>query len=92
MRQLLRAIVSVYCAGAACIVTGCGTPVAPTTEAACPAACARRAELGCIEPGLALTCLPVCLRAAERGLFDALCAARAASVSEMQTCHVRCAR
>ncbi len=85
MNLAIRAWVMLSAGLAACSVP---QPDVPHSDA-CEAACAHRAELGCLEPALASQCVPVCLRAAARGLYDPSCAARA-SRDGMRACGVRC--
>lgn len=92
MNPAVRFWLSIFAAGAACVLTHCAPAAQPVTGDVCEASCARRAELGCLEPALAAQCLPVCQRAAARRMFDPLCVAQARDVEEMAACNVRCGR
>lgn len=86
---MIRWAVAIGVALNACATT-LDIPTVPAPPDACEAACARRQELGCLEAGLESACVPVCRRAALRGLYDPACAARAETVADMAACHVRC--
>jgi hypothetical protein len=68
-------------------------PDAPLADVgdACEAACAHRAELGCLEPRLAPMCLQTCILAAQRGLYSPACVVQAKTREVMAACpRVRC--
>lgn len=96
---LVRWTVAVLLTMEACAQTACvpalvePTPIPPwngDSSDVCEAACGRRKALGCLEAEFEDACIPVCRRAAARGLYSPACVLAASTREELKKCRVRC--
>ena len=73
-------------------LAACTPARTPYPGDACIDACARRAELGCLEAALASRCVAVCRQAEAARLYDPICVAHADDADGMRACGVRCSQ